>query len=73
MQKIDDSYYELAGETILEGCMNPRDELIYVEFYKDNIMLTLDAEYILMSIIDGGGVIENRLNGLHHCDVCGRS
>lgn len=40
--------------------MNPFN----IGFYKDNIILTLDAEYILMSIIDGGGGIENRLHEL---------
>lgn len=64
VQKIDDNYYELAGETTLDSCINPRDESIYIGLYNDNIILTLDAEYILMSIIDGGGGIENRLHEL---------
>ena len=64
VQKIDDNYYELAGETTLGSCINPHDESIYIGLYKDNIILTLDAQYILMSIIDGGGGIENRLNEL---------
>lgn len=64
VQRIDDNYYELAEETTLESCINPHDESINIGFYKDNIILTLDAEYILMSIIDGGGGIENRLNDL---------
>jgi len=64
IQKIDNNYYKLAGEVTLEQGINPRDESIYIGFYNDNIVLTLDAEYILMSIIDGGGGIENRLNEL---------
>jgi len=64
VQKIDDNYYKLAGETTLDGCINPRDESIYIGFYNDNIILTLDAEYILMSIIDGGGDVENHLSEL---------
>ena len=64
VQKIDNNYYELAGEVTLDQCINPHDESIYIGFYHDNIILTLDAEYILMSIIDGGGSIENRLHEL---------
>ena len=64
VQKIDNNYYELAGETTLESCINPHDDSIYIGFYNGNIVLTLDAQYILMSIIDGGGLIENRLNEL---------
>ena len=64
VQKLDENYYELAGETTLDACINPRDESIYIGFYNDNIILTLDAEYILMSIIDGGGGIENSLHEL---------
>lgn len=64
VQKLDGNYYELAGETALDACINPRDESIYIGLYKDNLIVTLDAEYILMSIIDGGGGIENTLHEL---------
>ena len=61
VQKIDNNYYELAGEVTLEQGINPHDESIYIGFHHDNIVLTMDAEYILMSITDGEGLIENRL------------
>ena len=64
VQKIDNNYYELAGEVTLEQGINPHDESIYIGFHHDNIVLTMDAEYILMSITDGEGLIENRLNEL---------
>ncbi len=64
VQKLDENHYELVEETSLDACINPRDESIYIGFYKDNIIVTLDAEYILMSIIDGGGGIEDRLHEL---------
>ncbi len=64
IEKIEHDYYELAGETTLESCINPHDKSIYIGFYNDNIIVTLDAEYVLMSIIDGGGSIENRLHEL---------
>ncbi len=64
IQKIDDNYYDLAGETTLDSCVNPHDDSIYIGFYNNNIIITLEAEYILMSIIDDGGSIENRLNEL---------
>jgi hypothetical protein len=64
VQKIDNNYYKLVGETTLGSYINPRDESIYIGFYNDNIILILDAEYILMSILDGGGEIENQLNDL---------
>ena len=64
IEKVEHDYYELAGETILESCINPHDKSIYIGFYKDNIIVTMDAEYVLMSIIEGGGGIEDRFNDL---------
>lgn len=61
IQNIDDNYYEFVEEISLDSCINPRDEAIYVGFYQDNIILTFDAENILMSILDGGSSIEHKL------------
>ncbi|MFK8005251.1 MAG: hypothetical protein AB8H03_02730 [Saprospiraceae bacterium] len=64
IEKVEHDYYELAGETTLESCINPRDKSIYIGFYKENIIVTMDAEYVLMSIIEGEGGIEDRFNDL---------
>ena len=64
IEKVEHDYYELAGETTLDNCINPKDNSIYIGFYKDNIIVTLEAEYVLLSIIEGGGGIENRFNDL---------
>lgn len=65
IEKVEHDYYELVGETTLESCINPRDKSIYIGFYKDSIIMTLDAEYVLMSIIEGGGSLEDRLHELN--------
>ncbi|MFK7771313.1 MAG: hypothetical protein AB8F94_04205 [Saprospiraceae bacterium] len=65
IEKVEHEYYKLAGETTLESCINPRDKSIYIGFYNDNIIVTMDAEYVLMSIIEGGGSLEDRLHELN--------
>lgn len=64
IEKVEHDYYELAGETTLDSCINPRDKSIYIGFYNDNIIVTMDAEYVLLSIIEGEGGIESRFNEL---------